>query len=563
LSRWKTLAVTATAKESRVEPQPDLTVRFVGRRPDKDTYTLTATADAIITALRLEVLSDPSLPHHGPGRQDNGNLHLSEVRVRTAEGRLVPITSAVADFNQAGWDITRAVDGDPATAWGIYPEVGKPHEAVFVLKESLPAGTRFSVELDQVHGGGHLIGRARLSVTSDANPGRTASPVPAEVADALKSPADKRSADQWRMITRHVLITRIDTDLATLPKPEKVYAATSDFDTIGSFKPSKGPRPVHMLKRGEATKPAEVAVPGALAMVKGPGPLAIADATDEGQRRAALARWLTDRDNGLAWRSVVNRVWHYHFGRGIVGTPNDFGRMGAAPTHPELLDGLAVWFRDGGGSLKALHRLIVTSRTYQQWAADRPELARVDADNAYLARMNRARLDAESARDAILAVSGKLDLSMGGPSARHFTLAAGVHVTPVVQYEKFDLDSPAARRRSVYRFIFRTLPDPFYEALDCPDASQFTPVRPASVTALQALALLNDRLTVRYAEHFAARLEAELPDRSAQVRRAYELTLGRPPSDAEARRLAGYTGRHGLANACRLLFNCNEFLFVD
>jgi hypothetical protein len=152
---------------------------------------------------------------------------------------------------------------------------------------------------------------------------------------------------------------------------------------------------------------------------------------------------------------------------------------------------------------------------------------------------------------------------MGGPSARHFTLAAGVHITPVVEYEKFDPDSPAARRRSVYRFIFRTLPDPFYEALDCPDASQFTPVRATSVTALQALALLNDRFTVRYAEHFAARLAGEFRDPAGQIARAYELALGRSPSAAEARRLADYAAKHGLANACRLLFNCNEFLFVD
>ena len=177
--------------------------------------------------------------------------------------------------------------------------------------------------------------------------------------------------------------------------------------------------------------------------------------------------------------------------------------------------------------------------------------------------MNRSRLDAESVRDAILAATGLLDPTMGGPSARHFTLAAGVHITPVVEYQKFDVDGPAARRRSVYRFIFRTLPDPFYEALDCPDASQFTPVRAASVTALQALALLNDRFTVRYAEHFAARLERDAPGPEDRVRRAYELALGRPATDVEAKRLAEYAQKHGLANACRLLFNCNEFLFVE
>jgi hypothetical protein len=564
LMRWKTLAASATARESTVEPRGDGSFFFTGTRPEKDTYTFVATTVSAITAIRLEVLTDPSLPHHGPGRQDNGNLHLSEVRVRIGDGTGKPISivSAFADFNQAGWDITRAIDGNPATAWGIYPEVGKAHEAVFVLKETLPTGTRVTIELDQLHGGGHLIGRARLSATGDANPMLNASPLPQTVTAILNVAADKRTPEQNKELTKHVMLTRLDAEIAALPKPEMVYAAASDFDTLGSFKPPKGPRPVFMLKRGEVSKPGEAATPAALTMVKGPSPT-IKDAASEAQRRAALALWLTGPDNGLVWRSIVNRVWHYHFGRGIVNTPNDFGRMGAAPTHPELLDWLAVWFRDRGGSLKDLHRLIVTSRTYQQVSADQPEQSRLDTDNGYLWRMNRERLDAESVRDAVLSVSGTIDTTMGGPSARHFTLSPGVHVTPVVDYQKFDLDSPGARRRSVYRFIFRTLPDPFYEALDCPDASQFTPVRAGSVTALQALALLNDRFTVRYAEHFAARLERESKDRNAQISRAYERALGRTPSDAEAKRLADFATRYGLPSACRLLFNCNEFLFVD
>jgi Protein of unknown function (DUF1553)/Protein of unknown function (DUF1549) len=563
--RWKALAATAKTKESKPEPQPDRSVKFTGPRPERDTYTFAAWTTATVTAIRLEVLADPSLPHKGPGRQDNGNLHLSEVRVRVGggPGRVVPITSAVADFNQSGWDIARAIDGNPATAWGIYPAVGKSHEAVFVLKEPMPAGSRLTVELDQLYGEGHVIGRARLSTTSDPNPMLTAKPIPNEVAAVLAIERAKRTDAQRMDLTRHVLLARLDEELAALPKPQQVYAATTDFDTIGNFKPPKGPRPVHMLRRGEVTKPGPEAKAGALSCVEGPIPFAVADPANEANRRAALAKWLTDRENGFVWRSIANRVWHYHFGRGIVNTPNDFGRMGAAPTHPELLDWLAVWFRDGGGSLKALHRLIVTSDTYRQSSADNAEYAKVDADNAYLWRMNRTRLDAESVRDAILSATSRLDSTMGGPSARHFTLAPGVHITPVVEYQKFDVDGPAARRRSVYRFIFRTLPDPFYEALDCPDASQFTPVRAASVTALQALALLNDRFTVRYAEHFAARLEREAQSPEDRVRRAYDVALGRPATDAEAKRLAAFAKKHGLANACRLLFNCNEFLFVE
>ena len=564
IPRWEPLTVSATATSSKIESVADRSVRFVGLRPDKDTYTLTFVAAERTTALRLEVMTDPSLPHQGPGRQDNGNLHLSEVRVFLGDtkGKVVAIASAVADFNQDGWDIAKAIDGKPPTAWGIYPAVGKPHEALFVLAEPIPAGARLTVQLDQHHGGGHLIGRLRLSATGDARPTLGAATLPDNVQDALGVARDQRTAEQRKTIARQALLSRTEDQIAALPKPAEVYAAASDFKPLGSFLPPKGPRTVHMLKRGEVTRPGKVCPPGALSCVTGPK-FNLADPTSEGARRAALADWLTAPANGLVWRSIVNRVWHYHFGRGIVATPNDFGLMGAEPTHHELLDWLAVWFRDRGGSLKELHRLIVTSETYRQVSDGRLDQAKLDADNAYLWRMNRTRLDAESVRDAILATSGTLDDRMGGPSDRHFVLSKGIHVTPDVNYLTFDVDSRAARRRSVYRFVFRTLPDPFLEALDCPDASQFTPVRPASVTALQALAMLNDRFTVRYAEHLASRLDREARDLRARVGLGYELTLGRPPTTDERDRLVKYAADHGLANACRLLFNCNEFLFVE
>src|SRR5262249_22865401 len=154
------------------------------------------------------------------------------------------------------------------------------------------------------------------------------------------------------------------------------------------------------------------------------------------------------------------------------------------------------------GSLKRLHRLIVTSATYRQSSRHHAEHARLDADNLLLWRMNRARLDAECVRDAVLAVSGKLGRAVGGPSVKHVVQSPGIHVTPKVDYGAFNVDGPGAYRRSVYRFVFRTLPDPFMEALDCPDGSQFAPVRSNSVTALQALAMLNDRFMVRQCEHF-------------------------------------------------------------
>ena len=177
--------------------------------------------------------------------------------------------------------------------------------------------------------------------------------------------------------------------------------------------------------------------------------------------------------------------------------------------------------------------------------------------------MNRTRLDAEAVRDAVLHINGKLDLRMGGPSSQQFVMTPGKHVTPNVDYGAFDADSPANYRRSVYRFVFRTLPDPFMDSLDCADASQLTPVRNVSMTALQALAMLNNHFMVRQSEHLAGRLSKMHIEPEEQIAAAYEITLGRAPRRDEAKELSAYAKQHGLANACRILLNSNEFMFVN
>jgi hypothetical protein len=476
----------------------------------------------------------------------------------------VALVLPLADFDQAGWTVSMAIDGNPATAWGIHPAVGRPHQAVFTCREPVggPGGTRLTFTLEQTHGGGHLIGRLRLSVTTAAAPVRLA-PLPGDVTTLLATPVAKRSDAQKAELARFVLKRGVEERLSQLPAARMVYAGASEFQPRENFKPARGCRPVFVLRRGDINQPLAPAAPGALSCLPGlPARLDVSRAEDEGERRAGLARWLTDPRNALTWRSIANRVWHYHLGRGIVSTPSDLGKMGAAPTHPELLDWLAAEMRDSaGGSLKSLHRLILTSATYRQSSAHREEYAKVDGDNLLLWRMNRTRLDAESVRDAVLAVSGKLDRTMGGPSVKHFLQSPGIHVTPKVDYGAFDVDAAGAHRRSVYRFVFRTLPDPFLDALDCPDASQFAPVRSSSVTPLQALALLNDRFMVRQAEHFAARVSAagEMRER---VRQAWTLALGREPGEKELALLTAYAERHGLANACRVILNTNEFVFV-
>jgi hypothetical protein len=282
----------------------------------------------------------------------------------------------------------------------------------------------------------------------------------------------------------------------------------------------------------------------------------------EGERRAALARWLTDPRHPLTWRSIVNRVWQYHFGRGLVETPDDFGRNGGQPSHPELLDWLAAEFRDGGGSLKALHRLIVTSETYRQASAGDPAGATIDAGNALLWRQNRRRLEAEAIRDAVLAASGRLDLTMGGPGWRDFVVERPEH-SPHYVYAKADPEDPATFRRSIYRFVVRSQTQPWMTALDCADPSMRVDRRSESLSPLQALALLNNGFILTQARHFAVRVTAEAPDLAGQVARAHALAVGRAPSAEEAARLGEFARVHGLPALCRVLLNLNEFLFID
>jgi hypothetical protein len=573
----RTFLSSGGAKLSRLA---DGSLLASGSRPERDTYTVTAAASlSNVTALRLEVLPDDSLPKKGPGRQDNGNLHLSEFQLLlfepgAAAAREIALVNPSTDFNQSGWTIEHALDRNEKTAWGIFPNVGVAHQAVFELKEPLavPPGATFAFVLKQLHGDGHLIGRMRLSVT-DARPPVRVGLLPEAIAAIHTSPTAGRTDEQRTVLAAFVVRERIQRELAALPKPSLVYAAASDFEPEGGLKPSGGPRPVRVLKRGEINKPGDLAPPGALSCIAGlRARFELADPQDEGSRRAALAQWLTDPGNPMTWRSIVNRVWHHHFGRGLVETPNDFGRMASAPSHPELLDWLAVWFRDEArGSLKELHRLIVMSGTYRQASTVQSSASsqtagaveNLDADNRLLARMNRTRLDSDQVRDAILQVAGCLDLSMGGPSDMQFDLKPGPHVTPKVDYTKFDVDSPASRRRSVYRFLFRTLPDPFMDALDCPAGDQLTPVRTAAVTVQQALSMWNNAFVTHYAGRFAERLKSSGKPREAQIGWACELAWNRVPTDSESRELVRYSERHGLANFCRLLLNSNEFMFVN
>ena len=379
--------------------------------------------------------------------------------------------------------------------------------------------------------------------------------------DKLFAAAEKPAeVEEYRQVRAE--LEQVTAEQRALPPMKVVFAAATRV--------RKGvPRTIHLLSRGNVNSPTHEVDPGTLSLLEKVEPVSLesrfnlADDHAEGDRRVALARWLTDPGNPLTWRSIVNRVWQYHFGTGIVATANDFGRMGDSPSHPLLLDWLATQFREGGGSLKDLHRLIVTSATYRQQSRSRADFASVDAGNRLLWRQNRQRLEAEAIRDAVLAAAGTLDLTMGGPGWQDFKIEHPQH-SPHYRYDLADPADRATWRRGVYRFIVRSQTQPFMTVLDCADPSMRVEKRTESLSALQALALLNNGFMVVQAEQFADRVRGEAgDDPAAQVQRAFTLALGRQPDAAETADLVALTQAHGLANTCRAIFNLNEFSFVD
>jgi Protein of unknown function (DUF1549)/Protein of unknown function (DUF1553)/Planctomycete cytochrome C len=592
-----------------LEHLEDDSILASGLRPEKDTYTITASSSLnTITALRLDVLVDDSLPKNGPGRQDNGNLHLTEFEMYVTddddndERERISIRAASADWNQAGWTISHALDENDATAWGVYPKVDQSHYAVFELQEALTvnpadandtsthdnacdeqqhgnsrqianAGSRqIVIVLKQLHGAGHLIGRVKLYVTSSAD--GTATILPELVRSGARLESSQRSQDQQVAIAGFALKLHAEKQLARLPAAQSVYGVSNRYSRSKKLDGPASPKVVHVLRRGNIHEPGVVAQPGALSAITAlAGHFDLDDPNDEASRRAALADWLAAPENPLTWRSIVNRVWCFHFGRGLCDTPNDFGRMGGTPSHPELLDWLAIWFRDeANGSLKKLHRLILLSATYQQAASmdfsvtpasDGLDPHSIDADNRLLWRMNRRRLDAESYRDAVLQISGSLDLTIGGPGVQQFTQTKGAQLTPKLDYDAFDWNDPGAARRSIYRVVWRGIADPFMESLDFPDLGLLSPRRGVSVSALQALTVFNNDFVLHHSQVLSDNLKASQETLDGQVSLACRLIYLRDPSQKEKALLVSYAGQHGLAAMCRILLNSNEFVYVD
>jgi mono/diheme cytochrome c family protein len=312
----------------------------------------------------------------------------------------------------------------------------------------------------------------------------------------------------------------------------------------------------HRLYRGEPTQKREAVAPDALTVM---GSLGMSMDEPESQRRSKFAKWIANKANPLTARVLVNRLWHYTFGRGIVETPSDLGVNGIPPSHPELLDWLAQEFMASGWSIKHIQRLILSSHTFQQSSDSNPEAAQVDAGTKYLWRFPPRRLEAEAIRDSMLAVSGALDLKQGGPG---FYLHE-VQVENVMHYFPKETFGPPEFRRMVYLFKIRQEQDAIFGSFDCPDGNQTIPKRSRSNTPLQALNLFNSPFVIQQAEHLTRRLEAKgIGNPAAQIDRAFQLFFSRPPDSFELETSKEMIQSEGLRAFCRALYNTSEFLFV-
>ncbi|MBT3481303.1 MAG: DUF1553 domain-containing protein [Opitutales bacterium] len=337
-----------------------------------------------------------------------------------------------------------------------------------------------------------------------------------------------------------------ERELARLSAGPQVYAASFAAE----------PEATYMLRRGDSMQRQDEVVPAIPAVL---GQLEISDGAAEEERRLALAHHLTQPEHPLTARVIVNRVWQHHFGTGLIQTSSDFGYMGSAPSHPELLDWLAGRFVADGWSLKKLHRLILASKTFVQSSIPRKEALEIDADSRLLWRYPPRRIEAETLRDSILSASGKLHFEMGGPGFDFFNQRGGL--TDYVPKETFEEEG---WRRMIYAHKIRMVSVDIFGAFDCPDAGQMKPKRPRSITPVQSLGLLNSPFVNRQAGFFAERLQREMgDDRGAQIDRAFAIAFSREASPAERERLSVLVDDHGLEQVCRVIFNSSEFAFLQ
>ncbi len=533
---------TTAAHGTTREPQQDGSLLATGASPAVEVETFECGGlPATLTALRVEALADPSLPQGGPGRFENGNFVMTglsaELVATDGSARPLAFARALADHEQENFPPSLALDADAASGWAILPKLTS-HQALFLVSTPVAVAAGARLRLVVRHESifeRHVIGRLRLAVSDDPallapEYGR----LDLEIDALLEAPDGSRDGAPQERVTRalrrrHSPEWRAQDDqLAALVAQRTALDATIPSSMVAAELAT--PRPTYVLRRGQYDQKGDAvaaALPAAL------GTLAEGEKAD----RLALARWLVRRDHPLTARVVVNRVWAQLFGIGLVKTAEDFGAQGEAPSHPELLDWLAVDFVDHGFDLRRLHEQVVTSATWRQSSTVAPEFLARDRDNRLLARAPRLRLDAEVVRDSALAASGLLVEQIGGRSVKPYQPGDlwQVIAYPTSNTAHFVQDhGEALWRRSMYTFWKRTAPPANLAAFDAPSRESCTVQRARTNTPLQALVLLNDVQFVEAARVLAQRLAAEAGDDArARASLLWRLTLCREPSSNE------------------------------
>jgi len=576
---WQMCDVTsATATSAALVIARDSSVRYVSNKAKDDTYTVKAvTYQRGLRAFRLDALADDASPAKGPGLSENGNFVLSELKVTARpldpKSKAKPVTAKLkgtaATFEQKNYPLAAVTDNKRGSGWAVAPEFGKDHAAVFEI-ESEPIGFEGGTELEfqLIFKGFFGLGKLRLGFSNGESPAALAD---AQVEQAARElhltlAATGGALNATNQTALFRWFTRFDAEA------ERLQAAVRDHDTktpkpdlVAVYSTKAGGQDVHLLRRGEVDSKVSKANPNYLQVL---------NTAAEGEKRwlpkpeadprVALGDWLTDAEHGagsLLARVMVNRLWHHHFGRGLVATPNDFGVQGKPPTHPELLDWLAGEFVRGGWQLKPLHQLITASAVYQQGAELKPANLKADPENKLWWHRSARRLEAEAIRDALLSVGGKLEDKLYGPSETNY-------------------ESP---RRSVYLRVKRSELIPFLTLFDAPEPAASVGERGATTLPTQALAMMNSTFVRDIADRLTKRVLKPDMEPATAITEASRIALGRAPTATELARLvkffeqqrellgppatdakatAAQTNR-ALTETSLVLLCMNEFIYVD
>jgi hypothetical protein len=587
--KWQVLdVITAKSKGgATLKKQPDGSILASGKNPSLDTYTFTANVDQRnITAIRVQPLAHPSMVRGGPGRAKNGNFALTDVQVTAAPksgGKpvRVKLANAKATFSQRGLDVRRAIDADAKSAWAIDPQFGKDHAAVFetVGQVGFDGGTLLTITLKFQNNVGHNFGRTRLSVTTAARPvNLKGNALPQNIAAVLSTPPSKRNAKQTAtLLTWYRSIDakwqQIDAQVTSHAKQRPSGKKQRVMICSEGLKPMRHHtqgadffKETYYLRRGDTNQKEGVAKLKFLQVLsragkdENPWHVDPPKGWRTSYRRRSLANWITDTEKGpghLLARVIVNRLWQHHFGRGIVATPDDFGRQGLPPTHPALLDYLAGELIRGGWRLKPIHKLLVTSAVYAQSTQHDAAKSKIDPENTWHWRRTPRRLEAEVIRDSMLAISGQLDRKMFGAGTLN----------------------EASKRRSIYFTVKRSKLISTMQIFDAPEALVGVGARPSTTVAPQALLFMNNVHVRGYAKALAAQLAKQSGDSTdVAIRQGYLITIGRTPTDTEkadltaflASQTASYTAAKkanarelALTDLCQTLMSLNEFIYAE